>query len=104
MYKVKRYFRDLQDGNHAYNEGDKFPRPEHEVSEERIAELASAANKQGTPLIEFCEESPVKTYTEDDLATMTKGEIKAAAGELGFKLTGISKAEVVSEFLELQGN
>ena len=51
MYKVIKFFTDLQDGKHPYYVGDKFPREGVTVSEERIAELASSKNKQKTPLI-----------------------------------------------------
>ena len=51
MYKVIKFFVDLQDNNHSYNEGDIYPRNGLEVSNERIAELAGSDNKQGEPLI-----------------------------------------------------
>lgn len=51
MYKVIKFFNDLQDNNHAYNVGDTFPRKSLEVTEERLAELAGSNNKQGCPLI-----------------------------------------------------
>lgn len=51
MYKVIKFFTDLQDNNHPYNEGDVFPRAGVEVTADRIAELAGAKNKQGVPLI-----------------------------------------------------
>lgn len=55
MYKVIKYFMDLQDKNHPYNVGDVFPRKGLEVSAERLAELAGPNNKQGVPLIERVE-------------------------------------------------
>jgi hypothetical protein len=58
MYKVIKYFVDLQDKNHPYNVGDVFPRKGLEVSEDRIAELAGSNNKQGVPLIERVEDKP----------------------------------------------
>lgn len=51
MYKVIKYFVDLQDQNHVYNVGDVFPREGHEVSKERLAELSGKENLQGVPLI-----------------------------------------------------
>ncbi len=51
MYKVIKYFEDLQDGGYAYEEGDVFPREGLEVSDERIKELSGKKNKRGTPLI-----------------------------------------------------
>jgi hypothetical protein len=61
MYKVIRYFIDLQDNNHPYNVGDKFPRTGVKVSAERLAELAGSGNLQGMPLIaKEAEEAPKK--------------------------------------------
>lgn len=51
MYKVVKYFTDLQDNSKPYNVGDVYPRKGLTVSDERIAELASSNNKQNTPLI-----------------------------------------------------
>ena len=55
MYKVIKYFTDLQDGNHPYNVGDIFPREGFEVLPSRIKELAGKKNRQGEPLIEEIE-------------------------------------------------
>ena len=52
MFKVIRYFTDLQDGNYPYNVGDTFPREGKAVSADRIKELSTAANKIGVALIE----------------------------------------------------
>lgn len=52
MWFAIKLFTDLQDKDHLYKEGDPFPREGLEVSEERIKELASPNNLQGTPLIE----------------------------------------------------
>lgn len=77
MYRVKRFFTDLQDKDHPYYAGDSFPRVGKDVTPERIEELASSRNKQGMPLIEFVpdmnelespidepEEKPVETAEE----------------------------------------
>lgn len=56
MYRVIRFFHDLQDGDHPYNVGDIFPREGAEATEQRIAELSGSGNKQGKPLIEPVEE------------------------------------------------
>ena len=61
MYKVIKYFTDLQDNNYAYYVGDTFPRNGVEVGAERIAELSSDKNLQGVPLIEEIEEKPKRT-------------------------------------------
>ena len=52
MYKVIKYFTDLQDNDHAYHEGETFPREGLTVTSKRLAELSSAINKRGVPLIE----------------------------------------------------
>lgn len=51
MYKVIKYFNDLQDNGYAYNVGDSFPHEGMTVTKERIAELSGKENKQGVPLI-----------------------------------------------------
>lgn len=58
MYKVIRYFTDLQDNNRPYNVGDNFPHIEcgYPVTEQRFAELATRNNLQKTPLIRYVEE------------------------------------------------
>ena len=61
MYKVIKYFTDLQDNNYAYYVGDTFPRNGVEVGAERVAELSSDKNLQGVPLIEEVEEKPKRT-------------------------------------------
>ena len=52
MYKVIKYFTDLQDNNYAYYVGDTFPRNGVNVDAGRVAELSSDKNLQGVPLIE----------------------------------------------------
>lgn len=59
MYKVIRYFEDIQDAMHPYNIGDTFPREGMSVSADRLAELSTDRNLQRTPLIEFVPESTV---------------------------------------------
>ena len=61
MYKVIKYFTDLQDNNHAYYVGDTFPHNGVEVGAERIAELSSDKNRRGVPLIEEVAEKPKRT-------------------------------------------
>lgn len=52
MYRVIKYFTDLQDNDFAYNEGDIFPREGKEVTPDRIKELSGTQNKRGIALIE----------------------------------------------------
>ena len=66
MYKVIKYFTDLQDNNYAYYVGDTFPRNGVEAGAERVAELASDKNLQGVPLIEEVVEKPKRTRKKKD--------------------------------------
>ena len=61
MYKVIKYFTDLQDNNYAYYVGDTFPHNGVEVGAGRIAELSSDKNLQGVPLIEEIADKPKRT-------------------------------------------
>ena len=63
MYKVIKFFTDLQDKGYAYNVGDTYPRDGLTVSKKRIAELSSNKNKQKTPLIEEVVEEVVEEET-----------------------------------------
>ena len=63
MYRVVAYFTDLQDGNRPYNVGDTFPRDGLEVSEERLAHLASNKTRRGFPVIEKVTERKKPTRT-----------------------------------------
>jgi len=54
-YVVIKDFRDLQDDNHLYRAGDKFPR-KGRVKKERIEELSTTKNKRGEVLIKEVKE------------------------------------------------
>lgn len=56
-YKVIKYFVDLEDNNHEYNVGVKFPRGNKKATPERLAELSGSRNRQGRPLIEKVEQA-----------------------------------------------
>ena len=62
MYKVIKFFTDLQDEDRPYEVGDVFPHKDcgYPVSEERLAELAGSENKQGVPLIKKVEPKKAK--------------------------------------------
>ena len=64
MFKVIKFFTDLQDGNNPYEVGDTFPRKGLEVAEERLAELSGSENKQGEPLIKEVKEPKPKKATK----------------------------------------
>lgn len=54
-YIVIKDFKDLQDGDHIYRAGDKYPR-KGRVKKERIAELSGSENLIGVPLIREVED------------------------------------------------
>lgn len=56
IYKVIKFFTDLNDNDHPYNEGDTFPRSGVTVTAERLQELSNSDNRQGVPLIKSVEE------------------------------------------------
>ena len=60
MYKVIKFFTDLQDNNFPYEVDKPFPREGVTVTEERLKELSGSNNKQGQPLIEKVAEPPKK--------------------------------------------
>lgn len=53
-YQVIHRFRDLQDNEHIYEVGDKYPR-KGRSNKARVEELSSTGNKIGVPLIEEIE-------------------------------------------------
>ena len=61
MYRVVKFFRDLQDNNHAYHVGDTFPHDGMEVSIDRLTELSTDKNRRKMPLIELVKE-PVDDF------------------------------------------
>lgn len=80
MYKVIRYFTDLQDNDYPYNEGDIFPRDGMTVTKERIEELSSANNKQLRPLIQKEKENKL---TKTDINRMPVDELRKMAMNTG---------------------
>lgn len=64
MYKVVKYFTDLQDNSHVYNVGDIFPHNGLEVSEQRFKELSTTQNKRKTILIKKVEEELTEEVNE----------------------------------------
>lgn len=51
MFKVIKYFTDLQDDNCEYKVGDEYPRKGLEPTADRIMELSGSDNKRGEALI-----------------------------------------------------
>lgn len=75
MYKVIRFFTDLQDGEHPYNVGDTFPRSGLSVSEQRLQELSGRNNLQQKQLIKMVDDEPA-SRTEENAPAEPKSEIQ----------------------------
>ena len=59
-------FKDLEDNNHIYKQGDIYPREGLEPSKKRIKELSSNKNKIGEILIEKIEDSKEEKEPTND--------------------------------------
>lgn len=88
MFKVIKFFHDLQDNNHAYNVGDIYPREGLTPTPERIAELSGCENKQGKPLIAEVEE-------KTDIEKMKVTELQAYAKAKNIDLAGATKRDKI---------
>lgn len=69
MYIVINKFKDLEDNNHIYQNGDKYPREGISIEDiplERIKALASNQNKIGKVLIKEINIDNQKENTEED--------------------------------------
>lgn len=114
-YVVIHYFTDLKDKNHAYHEGDTFPRDGVSVSEERIFELSTDRNKQKRPLIKFVEDNTKELdlsedkeksgYTKTDINRMSTAELKTLAKSENIdnaeEMTGAELKKVLIEHFNL---
>lgn len=115
-YKVICAFTDLQDRNHVYLVGDKFPHDNKVVSENRIRDLMGKNNKIGKPLIEmeendfskqmnlqetaFIEEKEDK-YTKTDINRMSKDDLISLAIKVGiFGAEDKSGSDLKKELIE----
>lgn len=78
MYKVIKYFTDLQDNNYKYHVGDEFPHKGTEVSEARLEELSSDKNRRHVPVIEKVEApaSPEEVKTEPKKGRKKKTDVE----------------------------
>lgn len=111
-YRVIHYFTDLQDLDYPYKVGDVFPRQGLSVSEERLKELSSDANKRGMPLIELVTETKqdmgkiqsVK-YTKTEINRMSTSELQDLALNNGVddakSMTGAELKKLLIEKFEL---
>lgn len=80
MYKVVKFFTDLQDNKHPYNVGDVFPREGVEVSEDRLKELSTDKNKRGVVLIEEVVEDTEEEIPAEEAET-TEEDIPEESSE-----------------------
>ena len=74
MYKVIKYFTDLQDNSRPYDAGDIFPRPGLVVSKERFAELAGSENKRGESVIMLVKEEQLAAVKKEQKKTTKKSK------------------------------
>lgn len=85
-YKVTQAIRDLQDNQHYYRAGDKFPRNGLKVDDERVAELV----KGGYIVAEVEEDA--------DLSKLKKDELVALAIEKGIEVDAKdTKADIIEK-------
>ena len=73
-YKVLEYFTDLQDGEHAYNVGDEYPRKGYSPSDKRIEELSTDKNVRHRPVIAVNE--PVAIVADEKTAEVQENKPK----------------------------
>jgi hypothetical protein len=65
MYKVIKYFTDLQDHGYKYAEGDTYPRKGYEPSAKRIEMLSTKKNRRKTVLIEAVPEETAEAEPKE---------------------------------------
>lgn len=84
MYRVIYSFADLTDRQHIYKVGDQFPHDGLSVSEERLKELSTSANKIGVPLIKgsFSIEDEFDTQPVGETTTAETPEAEEAVTEV----------------------
>ncbi len=68
MYEVIYMFMDLQDNDHVYAVGDKYPREGYEPTLARIRELSGEENKIGKQLIKEIKVETKKTTKKKEIA------------------------------------
>lgn len=74
MYRVLRFFRDIQDNNHAYHVGDEYPHGGMAVTEKRLLELSTDKNRRHMPLIAKVEIEPVELEPVENRAEVAQEE------------------------------
>lgn len=92
-YEVVKFFTDLQDNDHPYYVGDVFPRDGITVTETRLQELSTAANRQGVPLIQAAE----NYFDKKRLSAMRVSDLSSLAQNIGLDTSGCKvKADFVT--------
>lgn len=71
-YKAVVFFRDGADDNHLYRPGEEFPRPGLKVTEARLQELSTEANRRGTPMIRKTDPAPDPVQHDEKPETPVK--------------------------------
>ena len=97
MYKVIRFFTDLQDNDYPYNEGDIFPRDGLTVTKARLAELSSPNNRQKVPLIR--KEKDENRLTKTDINRMPVAELRNRAKNTGVEGWETMTGQELKEYL-----
>lgn len=97
MYRVIRFFTDMQDNDYPYNEGDTFPRDGLTVSKSRIAELSGPNNRQKEPLIQ--KEKSGGSLTKTDIKRMPVAELKERAKKTGVEGFETMTGQELKEYL-----
>jgi len=73
-YIVIKDFKDLKDNGYIYRAGDIFPRPNVNVEENRIQELATADNVRKEALIKALEPAPERKRRRKNVRENTEGD------------------------------
>ena len=64
-YKAVEFFRDGADDNRLYSPGEDYPRQGLTVSEARLLELSTEANRRGAPMIRRTDPAPDPVQPEE---------------------------------------
>lgn len=114
QYEVIRYFTDAQDNEHAYHEGDIYPRDGLNVSEQRIKNLMSGNNFQGIGLIKPIKGKPgrkpkvekTETKTElsaEDIQKMPFMKLKSVAKQNGIEVDDKEASDIRADLIKKLG-
>lgn len=110
-YEVIRYFTDAQDNEHAYHEGDIYPRDGLSVSDARVKDLLSGNNFQRIPLIKRIEKAiPQKTeqtdsvvWTAEEVKRMPYMKLKSVAKQYDVEVKDKEASDIRAELIEKLG-